>query len=192
MISNVIEHPNFINSADLDFINDSVLSDRFPWYWAERQTTPGFPFLGHTLLSRDDDIHTSDSDVFDFFRGLLDSFCERHEFKINELLRGSLNLTYSFDAIHGDPHVDYRFDYSQCIMYLNTCDAGETIIFDEEYGENEYMEDIYEVGSDKKFTEILRIKPEAGKIIHFSGKNYHTHRWCRQGQRRVICVFAFI
>ena len=103
-----------------------------------------------------------------------------------------MNLTYSFDAIHGDPHVDYRFDYSQCIMYLNTCDAGETIIFDEEYGENKYTEDIYEVGGDKKFTEILRVKPEAGKIIHFSGKNYHTHRWCRQGQRRVICVFAFI
>ena len=77
-------------------------------------------------------------------------------------------------------------------MYLNTCDAGETIIFDEEYGENKYTEDIYEVGGDKKFTEILRVKPEAGKIIHFSGKNYHTHRWCRQGQRRVICVFAFI
>ena len=70
MISNVIEHPNFINSEDLNFINDSVMSNRFPWYWAERQTTPGFPFLGHTLLSRDDDIRTSDSDVFDFFKGL--------------------------------------------------------------------------------------------------------------------------
>ena len=48
---------------------------------------------------------------------------------------------------------DFATDHSFIAHY-----RFEWRIFDEEYGENENMEDIYEVGSDKKITEILRIK----------------------------------
>ena len=188
--SSIIEHPNFITSNDLDFIEDSVLSNKFPWYWGDRQTTKGFPLLGHTLLGRD--LDESDSDVFGFFVSLLEEFCGVHKIRIEKILRGSLNLTYNFNGEHGDPHVDYDFDTHQCIMYLNSCDDGETIIFKEEYGKDGYTENIYEAEGDKKFTLKLKVSPERGKALHFYGKNYHTHSWCRQGQRRVICVFCFV
>lgn len=186
----VIEHPNFINGEDLEFIDNSVLSNLFPWYWGDRQTTKGFPLLGHTLLSRDGD--EPNSEVFDFFVGLLKKFCGVHGISIERILRGSLNLTYNFNEAHGDPHVDYSFDVHQCIMYLNTCDSGETILFKEEYGKDGYVEDIYEVSGDKKFTHKLKVSPVKGKVLYFYGKNYHTHAWCSQGQRRVICVFCFV
>ena len=35
------------------------------------------------------------------------------------------------------------------------------------------------------------IKPSKGKVIYFNGKYFHTCRWCKEGQRRIICIFTF-
>ena len=190
MTTSIIEHPNFIDSFDLNFIEDSILSNTFPWYWGDRTTTKGFPFLGHTLLSRRED--DPNSSVFGFFNKILIEFCNFHGIKLKKILRGSLNLTYHFDKKYGDPHVDYPFDINQCIMYLNSCDDGETLVFREEYGSDGYTDEIYPLNLDKKFTVKCKISPLRGKVLHYYGKNFHTHSWCRQGQRRVVCVFNFL
>lgn len=180
-----------ISYADISYIDRTVNTDSFPWYFNELSTTKDFPFFSHSLVGRFTP-ERIDSEMYPFFKKILYDFCLDNDIKINEILRGCLNLTYPSSVYeHGDPHVDYTFDTNQVIMYLNEFDEGETLVFNEEYGKNGFNDAIISVSEIKRFTLKEKIIPQKGKIIFIDGKNYHTTKWCSPKQRRIICVWVF-
>ena len=193
----LIERENFISSEDLQVIDDKVLSSEFPWYYTPVSTSHTFPFISHVMMKRIEE--SPDSSVsphwYPFFEKILYKFCDDNSLEVTQILRASLNLTYNCDSVyeHGDPHVDYMFDHSQVIMYLNEFDNGETLIFNEKYQENGLDKSMYSsLSMGDNFSIKNIITPSRGKVVCFNGSNFHTNRWCGGSQRRVICVFCFI
>ena len=193
----LIECENFISSEDMKIIDDRILSPEFPWYYSPSSTSTDFPFIAHVMMKRIEDSSNSVSspEWYPFFERILYKFCDANNLEINKILRSALNLTYNCDSIYrnGDPHVDYTCDHFQVVMYLNEFDNGETLIFNEEYGENGLDQSVYSaLNMSDKFNIKNTITTSRGKVACFSGTNFHASRWCKDRQRRVVCVFCFI
>lgn len=193
----LIEHENFISSEDIKIIDNNVLSSEFPWYYAPSSTSSNFPFIAHVLMKRVEESSNSivSPSWYPFFERILYKFCDNNNLEVTKILRASLNLTHNCDSIYrnGDPHVDYTFDHSQVVMYLNEFDNGETLIFNEKYGEKDLDKSIYSsLNMSDNFSIKNIITPSKGKVVCFNGSNFHTCRWCSGSQRRVVCVFCFI
>jgi len=193
----LIERENFISSEHMKIIDDNVLGSEFPWYYSPFSTSNNFPFMAHVMMKRGEESSKSFASPhwYPFFEKILYRFCDDNNLEVNKILRAGLNLTHNCDSIYrnGDPHVDYTFDHFQVIMYLNEFDNGETLIFNEKYGENGLDKSIYSalnMGDNFNVKDI--ITPSKGKVVCFDGTNFHAGRWCKVSQRRVVCVFCFI
>ena len=187
---------SFISNDDLEVIDSTVMTEGFPWYYCDRSTSKDFPFLKHSLISRESPI--IDSSVYPLFKKMLFKFCDDKNIEIQEILRGCLNLTY-YTPVHEfvDPHVDHPFETWSVLMYLNEFSNGETLIFNEQYGKDGWDETVYSAFDIKKFQDFgsFRIKkmitPKKGKIVGFYGSYFHSAKWCLPSERRIVCVFTF-
>lgn len=185
---------NFIISKKyMDHIDSHILGNDFPWFWQSASTSPKFPFLSHTLIPRypeQTDKLTINSEHYDFFHDIFDTFCILHKIKVEKILRASLNLSLPFNRFpFTDPHVDHNIPHLSMLMYLNDCTGGNTVLFKETTDGTVLEHPIETVNETLSIAK--EIVPQKGKIAVFDGLHYHAHRFCEESQRRVVCVFTF-
>jgi hypothetical protein len=133
----------------------------------------------------------SNSIYFDLFHDIFKSFCLKHNLKVDKLLRSSLNLTIPFQSYpFTDPHVDHIVPHYNMLMYLNDfSDEATTILFKEKTDGTIIDHPLNGVNTDLEIeTEIV---PKPWKVAVFDGLHFHAHRFCKESQRRVICIFTF-
>jgi hypothetical protein len=188
------ESKNFLTQDEINFVDQTVLGDSFPWYKINESTTTKFPFFAHVLVERYD--HTTqqlkiNSDIFPFFEKIFIRFIKKHKIKIKQITRACVNLSY-YHGIYDmtDPHVDHNFKHKVLMLYLNDIE-GDTLVYNEKYkGEPKCVIPLETI---KKPLKILKkISPEKGKIVCWDGEHYHTGSFCKPGKQRVVVVFTFI
>jgi hypothetical protein len=184
----MIEEHNFLTDKEQETIKDEIIeSSYFPWFWTPVSSSDDYPFFCHVLKSRGQE--GVNSDWFNFFYPIVQRFIEKHKlFKGKyEAIRGAVNHTLSLDE-SCDPHVDFEEDHLVFIMYL-TDSSGNTDIYTEKWEEGKLPEYLNRDG--KKNLEIQEsISPEKGKMICFNGLNYHSVKFQKPKERRLICIFA--
>ena len=169
----VIEDKNILTLEEKNHIQNYILGGDFPLYWNDDQTSSdNLPFFGHTLKHRQTkNIH---SEQYHFFEKIIIRFCEKHKIKINEILRGCINLTYPLNTKIGVIHKDHSFPHNQIIIYLTDSKNGYTYLFN------------------NKNKIIKKIKPEKFKVACFENVNHAASYPDHKEKRRVVAVFTFI
>ena len=190
-----IEDENAISKNYLEKIDNWIMGTSFPWHFQSYSTTSKFPFFSHDVIPRYD--HTKEefrvnSEAWPFLCDIFESFCIQHRIKVKKVLRCSLNLTLHFENYpFADPHVDHNIPHLNMIMYFNNCSRGSTILFKER--DDSGVGAVYKPKVlDESFTIEKEITPKKGKIAVFDGRHFHSHRFCVESERRVICIVTFI
>ena len=166
----LIEDKNFLSTIEKYYINKEIINNlSFPFYWNEHQVNEdNFPFLSHVMKSRDNE--SINSNIFYFFKGILDNFCTKHNIKYNKILRACINLTFSNKINIGTIHKDHEIPHKQLIIYLNDSD-GNTYLYDD----NKQL--------------VKEILYEQYKIVCFDNC-FHSAEFPKS-KRRLICVITF-
>lgn len=160
------------NKIHEHFIN-TLSSAEFPWYLV--RATQSFPAMTHDLMCRSFEQSSGipNSPFYGPARQLFNSICADNHITVRTVYRMALNLTFSDPSLHGDPHYDHMdFPHKNFILYLNTFDAGETFIMDEQ-------DAIIQV-----------IKPAQDKFAVFDGDR-HAAGFCKPQQFKIVLVATF-
>ena len=197
ILPDVIESPVRLNENQVSFIQDVILSVKFPWFYIPQQTfydNPTFipehlrnyikfvnsPFLGHILLARSngpisqhDRVTREFSEYYEFFFEIFHTWTKDNNIKYNKIFRANLNLTWYNGDLHTEPHLDHEWSHNNFIMYLTDFDEGQTILFSDDF------ETYYPIEGKKYHAVAFR-------------QRYHAHRFPKIGQRRVVFVVTFI
>lgn len=195
--SSTLSAPVKIYPTEHQFIESFLLGPNFPWFWQSSQTFNNFdnfpdwlkpiidqkncPYLSHILLARTEDPKIGHQDrassefspYYEFFVEIFHRWMNEHNLKYKTIYRVNLNLNWYNGEHHSEPHKDHVFPHSNFIMYLNTCDAGETIIWPDDFSAS-YM-----------------IPCQQYHAVTFK-EQYHAHRYPAPGQRRVVLVITYI
>jgi hypothetical protein len=191
----IIIDENFIGPSNQEELDNIISNENFPWYINQSSALEKYPFLGHTLIPRYNpktEDPSINSNYFYPFYAIFLQFCNKHNLKVDQIYRSSINLTTNHDlSVMGDPHVDHEYEHMNLIMYLNDIPQvskynGSTIIFDQQYDGEKTAYEISE-----RFTIKHEISAQKGKIICFNGKYYHTIKWPPPGIMRFTCIFTF-
>jgi hypothetical protein len=119
---------NFLSPNEFEYIKNIILDFddcQFPWYYqptvSHIDSDDGHYFT-HSFFSLD---RNQKSNYFQILYPIL------NKIKINQLIRAKANLFLkeSDNLIIHDSHIDYPYEHSGCIFYLNTND-GYTILSD--------------------------------------------------------------
>jgi len=188
--------PVMVTARECEFIEQYVLGPHFPWFWQDRQTfndEEGIPdelkayikcyngpFLSHTLLHRVEDEnvkHTGRppkdiSTHFEFFLEIFHRFMANNNLTYSNIFRANLNLTWHSSHLHSAPHLDHHWPHKNFIMYLTTCDQGQTIIWPDNFLTS-YMIPC------KKYTAVT------------FNQHWHAQRYPAQGSKRVVLVITY-
>jgi hypothetical protein len=168
----IIQKKNIIKKETVKKINKIVSSGLFPWFLFEEsyQKTKhlGTPFekklnekykstdtfqLVHVLYKKND---SKKSLYYSYFYELFEEIVNKLIKRDVELLRMKINLLFNKkEKTVNNFHLDDKYDqtFKTIIYYINDSD-GDTVIYD-----------------NKK---LIRIKPEAGKVLLFDGDLYHA------------------
>jgi hypothetical protein len=165
-----IEDKKFLSTFEKHFINKQIINNQsFPFFWNENQVdNDNFPFLSHVMKSRDNE--SINSNLFDFFKNILNNFCTKHKIKYTNILRACINLTFLNEKEIGTIHKDHEIPHKQLIIYLNDSN-GNTYLYDD--NKNLVKEIIY----------------EQYKIVCFDNC-YHSAGFPKS-KRRLICIITF-
>ena len=166
----LIEDKNFLSIFEKYYINKEIINNlSFPFYWNEHQVNEdNLPFLSHVMKSRDNE--SINSNIFYFFKGILDNFCIKHNIKYNKILRACINLTFLNKINIGKIHKDHEIPHKQLIIYLNDSD-GNTYLYDD----NKQL--------------VKEILYEQYKIVCFDNC-FHSAEFPKS-KRRLICIITF-
>ena len=93
--------------------------------------------------------------------------------KYKKIFRANLNLNWYNGDEHTEPHRDHIWPHHNFIMYLNTCEQGQTIIWPDDFSTS-YM-----------------IPCEQYTAVTFR-ERWHAHRFPKPGTRRVVFVVTYI
>ena len=187
--------------SEQEFIDRFVMGPSFPWFWQGRQTfeDPEFynkhlpewlrpllvhcngPFLSHRLLRTPDipeqghqDRPANDYSIhYEFFIEIFHRFMKSQGLQYSKIFRANLNLNWFNGIDHTEPHVDHSWPHSNFIMYLNTCDAGQTLIWPND------------------FSATYMIPCQQNTAVTFE-QQWHAHRYPSPGSRRVVFVVTYI
>jgi hypothetical protein len=186
-----------INLREQEFIETYILGPYFPWFWQDQQTfgdeeaIPKYikphvksyngQFLSHTLLLRTESEsvkHTERpgneiSSHFEFFLELFNRFMVKHDLKYTNIFRANLNLTWHNSNLHTAPHLDHHWPHKNFIMYLTSCDQGQTIIWPDDFSTS-YM--------------IPCVQYTA---VTFK-QHWHAQRYPSPGSKRAVLVITYI
>jgi len=131
------ENKNFLSKKNIQFINNTVLTNGFPFYLvnAIEDSKKLIPVMGHIVLNRLEKIHLSkciNSPHYDETVDILNSFFKSINEKPNFYTRIAYNLTFNNGLEKSHTHVDHdNFNHKQIIIYLNDCDKeSSTCIVD--------------------------------------------------------------
>jgi len=166
-----IEDKKFLTKKQKEKIDKMLGGERLPFYLATSATKfSEFNFVHH-VIHRDYPDHNN-SDLKDFFIGLLDTFCKKHNITYTKIHRCAINVTFNLgNHSKCDVHEDHNFSHKQLIIYLNKAKNGDTVILDK----------------NKKPFKI--VEPEMFKGIMFESTPHYQH-FPTQGIR-IVSVTTF-
>jgi hypothetical protein len=201
MLDKITRAPVTIYQNEHDHIEKFVMGPTFPWYWQNQQTfnTEEFynenlpewllphlthynaPFLSHTLLRRSDDEnvnhlerHASDfSPHYEFFMEIFHRFTVEQGIPYRKIFRANLNLNWYNGDYHTEPHYDHAWPHHNFIMYLTSCEHGQTILWPPDF-----------------LTSYL-VPCEQYTAVAFR-QQWHAHRYPAQGDKRIVFVVTYI
>jgi hypothetical protein len=161
-----------------------------------------YDMFAHTLLLRGSSKNgvpfkeRINSPHFSVFYEIFKRFCTKHNLTINEIIRSSVNITFSIQNLKMfDAHVDHDYDHNVFLLYLNdlpfSSENNSTIVYKEKFIDmglglirNEETELL------KKLTVLKEVYPQAGRCIFFPG-NFHSFKNPLPNFLRYVCVFTF-
>ena len=189
--------PVTLYPREREIIETTILGSMFPWYYIGQQTMNksldylpesirphmkiiNSPFLSHTLLLRteDENINHSDrplnhySNFYEFFIEIFHRFMTENGLKYKKIFRANLNLNWYNGDEHTEPHRDHSWPHHNFIMYLNTCEQGQTVIWPDDFSTS-YM-----------------IPCEQYTAVTFR-ERWHAHRFPALGSKRVVFVVTY-
>jgi hypothetical protein len=189
----LIENKNFLTQSQIEDYYNLVSGQDFPYYFhpvTSIVTDSSYqcldvgkyidPFFVHRLYSNKN--YVTNHEYFHFLMIPFFTFAEKEGVQVKTILRAKVNLSVSNQLdIKSSPHVDYPFDHNVFIYYFNDSD-GDTVIYNEKYN-----------GEDPgQLSEMLRIKPEAGKGIMFNGLRYHAPSVPKFSSHRIVLNVSFL
>ena len=183
-----ISAPAIITPEEHEFIQSCVLADSFPWFYQGFQTygenipikllprVYNASFFSHILLLASTSIQeegTVNSTHFDFFNTIFQRWLEQQGINCHYIYRAAVNLVEHVDKEMTVPHTDHSYTHKNWIMYLNTVDSAETVLFDADYN----------------ITASIPCKQY--DAVTFGG-DLHAHRFPPLHQRRLAVVFTYM
>lgn len=197
-LDNIFHAPVTVYPREREFIETNILGQMFPWYYIGKQTMNksldylpepirphikqiNSPFLSHTLLMRTED-ETIDhqsrplnqySQYYEFFIEIFHRFMVENRMSYKKIFRANLNLNWYNGIEHTEPHRDHEWPHHNFIMYLNTCEQGQTIVWPDDFSAS-YM-----------------IPCEEYTAVTFR-EMWHAHRFPAVGSRRVVFVVTYV
>lgn len=184
---------DFLTQEQVNFVENALLlSGMIPWYF-NPETTWDDSYAGYRpTTSNTKEIfqlthalrvnRTTPSDHYDFVNNFIFvKFLEKNNINCNRILRAKMNFVTKLDEdVHQPPHTDDEIPHKVFLYYINDSD-GDTILFNEKYGDNP-----------KELTVRERIRPEKGKAILFDGLQYHASSAPRVSNYRAVINISFI
>jgi hypothetical protein len=201
ILSSIVSGPVTVYPQEKEFIEQVVLGAKFPWFWKSSQSfdseffhnqyipkwfdsiLPHYnsQFFSHTLLrnaenSNDGHQHRGPEDFsvyYEFFIELFHRFIVENNIKYTKIFRANLNFNWHNDITHTEPHLDHSWEHKNFIMYLNTCEDGQTLIWPEDFSATYFVPAI-------QYTAVT------------FKQQWHAHRYPAPGSRRVVFVVTYI
>ena len=174
-----IEDEDFLNKEQKKYIDDVICGGIIPFFHNSSSVhgVDNYSFLTHVIVKRRHERKTPDeinSPQFEFMKSILDSFCNNHNIKYNEILRCAINYTYHNGAEASPIHIDEEDEHKQLIVYLNQPEDlnSKTVIL-----------------NDDSKTILKSITPKIFKGVCFDDKPHYAI-YPKIGHR-VIGVFTF-
>jgi hypothetical protein len=93
--------------------------------------------------------------------------------KYKKIYRANLNLNWYNGDLHTEPHIDHDWPHYNFIMYLDTCDEGETLVWKDNFEEMHAVPCV-------KYTAVT------------FKSCWHAHKYPALGQRRIVFVVTYI
>jgi len=165
-------------------IKNILLSDNFNWYFAADITSsevvkqnqrPGFK---HSFLLN----QKINSDHYNLILPIVNESCKKINFNFKKIIRSksflqlplNLNNNYNLDS----PHID-TFEKHLVVLYYVLDSDGDTVIFDNKYGQTKEQIKFDDLN------EIKRITPKQGRVVIFDGHYFHS---AYQPKSNIRCV----
>jgi len=192
---NTMHSPVTIYKSEHTFIETVVSGSRFPWFWQGQQTFNDAkenaalpkdmkyfngPYLSHILLHRTEveeishltRIAKDSSEHYEFFIEIFHRWMVEQGLKYTKIFRANLNLTWHNGNLHTEPHLDHAWPHNNFVMYLDTCEGAETLLWDD------------------KFEQMFAIPCVSYTAVTFKSC-WHAHRYPAIGKRRLILVITY-
>ena len=126
----IIVDENFLSEKNKKFIEETVLSNNFPFYLNNKTTRfDDNKFFSHVIIKRPEERKENESlfnspyanEFIDIFK----SFIVKNKINTEEILRGSVNLTFRTFENKCSVHEDHAYPHKQLLIYLNNCKDKE-------------------------------------------------------------------
>ena len=168
---------NFLSKKNIDFINNIIISNDFPFYFNKNTlTNEKDAFFTHQVLKRIEDspqYNVINSQFFNETIDILNNFSKSISQKIQFYTRISFNLTFNNGYEKSGIHTDHNFQHKLIIIYLNDSDKkSKTCILN------------------SKNKVIKEVVPEKFKGFCFDGSP-HFH-YFPKSKHRLILMATFI
>tara|TARA_Y100000114_G_scaffold157041_1_gene186709 strand:+ start:3105 stop:3623 length:519 start_codon:yes stop_codon:yes gene_type:complete len=167
------ESKTFLSDEQKNFLNWFCSKEsNTPWYWAPNaaEVGDGGHHFIHHIINKDKGYYNQNPNQ-KWFEDILYNFAKEQKFKIKEIFRCAINITFNNGKIDRVPaHVDHDYKHKQLLLYLNNS-SGETVILD------------------KKSRPFKIVRPEEFKAISFDSV-LHYHYFPINSVRRVV-VYTF-
>ena len=176
MLQHIIEDAANLNTDQINYINNVILGNDIPWFYSNDSVYgDGLSYFSHVLIHRKEQNKNFEinSPFTDFFIEIFNQQVIKHNIRVNEILRASLNATFYEDRNYGSAHLDHEFDHNNFIMYLDTINEAGTGIF-----------------ADNETTPIYISECVKFNYVMFPGL-LHAQQYPPPGKRRVVFVLTF-
>jgi len=167
------EDNNFLSVRSKLFIEDKLLSSKFPMYYTNYAVNmaDGAENFTHVVLRRKEE-RTMNEPLHPFYHNfikILDEFCNKNKLSYKEVLRICINFNFPTGAKVSSIHVDHEIEHNQLLVYLNNPldKKSSTVLLDD---------------NNKKMKEIF---PEKYKGVFFP-KMPHYANFPKKGGRFVL------
>ena len=137
-IFEIKKNNNFLSEDNIKFINETVLSNQFPWFSEFTITGSNdldYFFLAHTVQRRLEEYPINEiinsPNYYHPTINILNNFLKSINEKCNFFLRIAYNLTFNNGNDKSQIHKDHEYKHKQVIIYLNDADPeSKTCIVD--------------------------------------------------------------
>lgn len=188
----IVVDDNFISNHHKTSLENSIMSPSFKWEYVKwsvaknhvnsfpnENTVDSFQFVNLFCID-----NKKNSDFYEQAIELFYCFIEKHNIKVNNIVRGKCNLVLRPDNLtipkenpnkHMMPHIDNSPEDKIFLYYVNDSD-GDTIMFD---------------NIDGNIIEIDRFSPRKGRAVMFGGDTIHAPAYPYISRERAVVNICF-